>query len=49
MLNFNFLQFGEILGILPNTVAEAATSFDSNVVCTEKDHYLILPVTEIPN
>ena len=49
MLNFNFLQFGEILGILPNTVAEAATSFDSNVVYTEKDHYLILPVTEIPN
>ena len=48
MLNFNFLQFGEILGILPNTVAKAATSFDSNVVYTENEHDLILPVTEIP-
>ena len=43
MLNFNFLQFGEILGILPNTVAEAATIFDSKLWGDFK-----LPVTEIP-
>ena len=43
MLNFNFLQFGEILGILPNTVAQAATSFES-----EFCDYLLLPVIEIP-
>ena len=48
MLNFNFLQFGEILGILPNTVAEAATSLDSEWRQIGKRHYLILPVTEIP-
>nr|POE53931.1 hypothetical protein CFP56_43394 [Quercus suber] len=41
-------QFLEILGILSNTVAEAATSFDSEGVQIRKDHYLILPVTEIP-
>ena len=47
MLNFNFLQFREILAILPNTVAEAATSFDFRGLQREY-HYLILPVTEIP-
>ncbi|KAL0007735.1 hypothetical protein SO802_009237 [Lithocarpus litseifolius] len=39
-------QFGEILGILPNTVVEAATSFDS-----KRRRYrgcLILPAIEIP-
>ena len=46
MLNFNFLQFGEILGILPNTVVEAATSFDSE--WPQIGNYLILPITEIP-
>ena len=44
MLNFNFLQFREILAILPNTVAEAATSFFS----VWPMGALILPVTEIP-
>ena len=48
MLNFNFLQFGEILGILPNTVAKAATSFDSEWPQIGEDHHLILPVIEIP-
>ena len=38
MLKFNFLQFQEILGILPNTVAEEWPQI----------HYLILPITEIP-
>ena len=42
MLNFNFLQFGEILGILPNTVVEAARSFESKIHC------LVLPAIEIP-
>uniref|UniRef100_A0A7N2LFQ5 TIR domain-containing protein n=2 Tax=Quercus lobata TaxID=97700 RepID=A0A7N2LFQ5_QUELO len=41
-------QFREIVGILSNIVAEAATSFDSEGVQIGKDHYLILPVTEIP-
>ena len=44
MLNFNFLQFGEILGILPNTIAQAATSFESKISWD----YLILPAIEIP-
>ena len=44
MLNFNFLQFREILAILPNTVAEAATSFFYRWPMGD----LILPVTEIP-
>ncbi|XP_030965721.1 disease resistance protein RPS6-like [Quercus lobata] len=35
-------QFGEILGILPNTVAEAARSFESKIHC------LVLPAIEIP-
>ena len=48
MLNFNFLQFREILGILSNTVAEVATSFDSEGLQFWGDHHLILPVTEIP-
>ena len=48
MLNFNFLQFGEILGILPNTVAKAATSFDFEWPQIGEEHHLILPVTEIP-
>nr|POE89395.1 hypothetical protein CFP56_01755 [Quercus suber] len=39
-------QFGEILGILPNIVAQAATSFDSE--WPQIGNYLILPVTEIP-
>ncbi|KAK7836654.1 hypothetical protein CFP56_022278 [Quercus suber] len=39
-------QFGEILGILPNTVAKAAPSFDSE--WPHIGNYLILPVTEIP-
>ena len=43
MLNFNFLQFGEILGILPNTIAQAATSFEYGF-----DGYLLLPAIEIP-
>ncbi|XP_030962296.1 disease resistance protein RPS6-like [Quercus lobata] len=38
-------QFGEILGILPNTVA---ASFDSEWPQFRLGHYLILPVTEIP-
>ena len=42
MLNFNFLQFGEILGILRNTVAKATRSFESII------HRLILPTFEIP-
>ena len=44
MLNFNFLQYREILAILPNTVAEAATSF----LFPWPMGHLILPVTEIP-
>ncbi|KAF3949221.1 hypothetical protein CMV_024884 [Castanea mollissima] len=36
-------QFGEILGILPNTIAQAATSFKF-----ESHTYLILPAIEIP-
>ena len=44
MLNFNFLQFREILAILPNTVAKAATSFFYRWPMGD----LILPVTEIP-
>ena len=43
MLNFNFLQFREILGILPNTIAQAATSFVFGF-----DNYLLLPAIEIP-
>ncbi|KAK7836667.1 hypothetical protein CFP56_022276 [Quercus suber] len=35
-------------GILSNTVAEAATSFNSKGLQIGKDHYLILPVTDIP-
>ena len=31
MLNFNFLQFGEILGILPNAVAKATRNFESEI------------------
>ena len=42
MLNFNFLQFREILGILPNTVA---ASYESNLY---RQYYLILPAIEIP-
>ena len=42
MLNFNFLQFGEILGILPNTIA---ASYESNLY---RQYYLILPAIEIP-
>nr|POE89402.1 hypothetical protein CFP56_01760 [Quercus suber] len=45
MLNFNFLQFREILAILPNTVAEVATE------CWKFKWprcNLTLPVTEIP-
>uniref|UniRef100_A0A7N2LFQ9 NB-ARC domain-containing protein n=1 Tax=Quercus lobata TaxID=97700 RepID=A0A7N2LFQ9_QUELO len=37
-------QFGEILGILPNTVAQAARSFESKIYWD----YLILPAIEIP-
>nr|POE99699.1 hypothetical protein CFP56_56396 [Quercus suber] len=48
MLNFNFLQFREILEILPNTVIEAATSFDSERPQIGKRHYLILLVTKTP-
>ena len=44
MLNFNFLQFGEILGILPNTVAKVARSFESRILYDD----LILPAIEIP-
>ena len=44
MLNFNFLQFREILAILPNIVAEAATSFFPQWPMGD----LTLPVTEIP-
>ena len=40
------MQFGEILGILSNTVAEAATSFDSE--WPQRWNYLMLPLTEIP-
>nr|POE55448.1 hypothetical protein CFP56_73344 [Quercus suber] len=36
-------QFREILGILPNTIAQAATSFDYGF-----DDYLLLPAIEIP-
>ena len=43
ILNFNFLQFGEIIGILPNTVTQAARSFESKIY-----HFLILPTIEIP-
>ena len=43
MLNLNFLQFGEILGILPNTVTQAARSFKSKYC-----GHLILPTIEIP-
>nr|XP_023929446.1 TMV resistance protein N-like [Quercus suber] len=39
-------QFGEILGILSNTVAEAATSFDSE--WPQRWNFLMLPLTEIP-
>ena len=46
MLNFNFLQFREILGIPSNTVAEAATSFDSE--WPQRWNFLMLPLTEIP-
>ena len=42
MLNFNFLQFGEILGILPNTVAR---SFNWE---KDKCYFLRLPGIEIP-
>ena len=45
MLYFNFLQFGEILGILPNTVAEATRSFESKIY---RHYYLTLPIIEIP-
>ena len=45
MLYFNFLQFGEILGILPNTVAEATRSFESKIY---RHYYLTLPAIEIP-
>ena len=45
MLNFNFLQFGEILGILPNVVAKAARSFESMI--SNRD-YLKLLAIEIP-
>ena len=44
MLNFNFLQFGEILGILPNAVAKATRNFESEIY----QNYLILPPIEIP-
>ena len=44
MLNFNFLQYREILAILPNTVAGVEASFLD--VWPMAD--LILPVTEIP-
>nr|POE99698.1 hypothetical protein CFP56_56395 [Quercus suber] len=37
-------QFGEILGILPNVVTEAARSFESKI----QWDYLILPAIEIP-
>ena len=48
MLNFNFLQFREILEDLSNIVVEAVTSFDSHGFQFRKHHYLILPVIEIP-
>ena len=44
MLNFNFLQFREILAILPNIVAKPATSFVFDFPMID----LTLPVTEIP-
>ena len=44
MLNFDFLQFGEILGSLPNVVAEATRNSKSKIYW----NYLILPATEIP-
>ena len=43
MLNFNFLQFGEILGILPNSIAQATTSFEYGF-----NNFLFLPAIEIP-
>ena len=48
MLNFNFLQFREILEDLSNIVVEAVTSFDFDGFQFRKHHYLILPVIEIP-
>ena len=40
------MQFGEILGILSNTVTEAATSFDSE--WPQRWNFLMLPLIEIP-
>ena len=40
------MQFREILGIPSNTVAEAATSFDSE--WPQRWNFLMLPLTEIP-
>ena len=48
MLNFNFLQFGEILENLPNKVAEIPKSFGSERPKIGKISHLELPVTEIP-
>ena len=48
MLNFNFLQFREILEDLSNIVVEAVTSFGFHGFQFRKHHYLILPVIEIP-
>ncbi|XP_065618174.1 probable WRKY transcription factor 19 [Quercus suber] len=40
-------QFGEILGILPNTIAQVATFFESDYLLIDSD-YLLLPAIEIP-